>query len=179
MPVCSNERAIPNGLELRVAGPADAAAVGDVLAASYGALYRGWYRDDALDRALPAMTRANPALLASGRYFLVEEAGAAISCGGWSFEKLGGPPTSRLAHVRHFATRPDHLGRGAASLIIQRCFEEARAAGAVEMEALSSLAAEAFYAGHGFRPLAQVNVPMAGAAFACVLMRRPLAASGS
>jgi N-acetylglutamate synthase-like GNAT family acetyltransferase len=175
MPACSNERAMPGGLTLRVAGSSDAAAVAAVLAASYGTLYRGWYRDDVLDRALPAMTRANPLLLASGRYFLVEDSGAAISCGGWSFEKPGGFATSRLAHVRHFATRPDHLGRGAASLIIARCFDEARANGAVEIEALSSLAAEAFYAGRGFRPMAHVRLPMGGAAFACVLMRRPLA----
>lgn len=175
MPACSNERAIPGDFALRAATPADASAVGAVLAASYGALYRGWYRDDVLDKALPAMTRANPILLASGRYFLVEERGRAISCGGWSFDRPGAPPTPRLAHVRHFATRPDRLGRGAASLIIERCFLEARGAGAAEIEALSSLAAEAFYAGHAFRPMAHVHMPVSGVAFACVLMRRPLA----
>lgn len=174
MPTCSNERAIPSGLTLRVADPADAGVVASILAASYGPLYRGWYRDDVLDKALPAMTRANPVLLASGRYFIVEEEGAGISCGGWSFDKPNAKPTPRLAHVRHFATRADRLGRGAASLIISRCFEEARLAGAVEIEALSSLSAEAFYAGHGFKPMAVVHAPMGGAAFACVLMRRPL-----
>jgi hypothetical protein len=44
---------------LRVATPDDARKVSDVLAASYSTLYRGWYRDDVLAAALPAMTRAN------------------------------------------------------------------------------------------------------------------------
>jgi predicted N-acetyltransferase YhbS len=157
---------------IRPATLADARAVSDVLAASYSLFYRGWYRDDILDRALPAMTRANPALLASGTYYVAETGGRIVSCGGWSREKVGGAATPGLFHIRHFATHPDFVRRGAAGAVIERCLAEAEAAGAHEMEALSSLPAEAFYAGHGFRTQAAVHVPMAGAAFACMLMRR-------
>ncbi len=158
---------------IRPATPEDAAAVSAVLKASYSLFYRGWYRDESLDRALPAMTRANPALLASGTYYVAESEGRIVSCGGWSRDKMGGPPTPGLFHIRHFATHPDHVRRGAASAILARSIAEAEAAGARELEALSSLPAEPFYAGHGFRTMASVYVPMAGAAFACMLMRRP------
>lgn len=170
--MCSNVRAIPNSVTLRVAGPDDARAVAAVLAASYGALYRGWYRDEILEQALPAMTRANPRLLASGSYFVVEIEGRVISCGGWSRETPVGPSTPRLAHIRHFATHPDYLRRGAAGALLGRCLKEAPADGAREIEVLSSLPAEAFYAGHGFAPVAVVHAPMGGAAFACIQMRR-------
>lgn len=174
MPICSNQRAIPDDLSLRVATPADEVAVSAILRSSYGRLYRGWYRDEALTKALPAMARANPALLASGRYFLVEDAAGPIACGGWSAERPGGGATPGVGHVRHFATHPDHLGRGAASAILERCMREAAAHGLVELECQSSLAAEAFYASHGFNSLGAVNVSIGGAPFACMLMKRSL-----
>jgi GNAT superfamily N-acetyltransferase len=159
-------------MKLRVARPDDAAAIGDVLRASYGSLYRGWYRDDVLDAALPAMTRANPRLITSGRYFVVEIAGRIISCGGWSFENPLGPTTPKTGHLRHFATHPDYLSRGAAGAILKRAVNEADGKGLAAMEVLSSLTAEAFYASHGFSQVAVVNAPMGPARFACMLMRR-------
>jgi GNAT superfamily N-acetyltransferase len=158
------------GLALRVARPEDADAVSEALRASYGALYRGWYRDDVLALALPAMTRANPRLLASGRYFVVEAGGRVISCGGWSHDNPSGVSLGHVGHIRHFATHPDYLNRGAASAIMARCLSEAKAAGLSAMEVVSSLAAEAFYAGRGFRPLGVIIAPMGGAEFACVRM---------
>lgn len=160
--------------EIRVATPEDAEAVSGVLNASYSTLYRGWYEDEMLVKALPAMTRANPALLASGRYFVVELGAKVVACGGWSEERPTGGRIRRQAHLRHFATDPDYINRGCGAAIIGRCLSEARGEGFEEMEVISSLAAEAFYARHGFRPLAVVRQRMAGADFACVLMRRPL-----
>lgn len=159
---------------LRVATPDDAQAVSGVLAASYSTLYRGWYQDDVLQNALPAMTRARPELLASKRYFIVECGGAAISCGGWSVDDPRGAARSPKGHIRHFGTHPDFLNRGAAGAIMHRSLSEARAAGLAEMECLSSLAAEAFYMKHGFDAVAPTSVSIGGASFACILMRRSL-----
>jgi N-acetylglutamate synthase-like GNAT family acetyltransferase len=161
-------------LELRIATPGDARAVSGVLQASYSTLYRGWYGDAVLDRALPAMTRANPLLLASGRYFVVEFDRKVVACGGWSAERPTGGRIPRLAHLRHFATHPDYINRGCGAAVISRCLGEARAERFEEMEVISSLTAEAFYARHGFRQLAVVQQPMGGADFACMLMRRSL-----
>lgn len=149
-------------------------AVSSVLAASYSVLYRGWYRDDILDKALPAMTRAQPELLASGRYFVVEIGGGVISCGGWSSANPRGGMNASKAHIRHFGTHPDFLNRGAAGAIMRRCLEEARAANFPEMECVSSLAAEAFYMKHGFDTAAPTTITVGGAPFACLVMRRGL-----
>lgn len=159
---------------LRAATQDDARRVSDVLAASYSTLYRGWYRDDVLASALPAMTRARPELLASGRYFLCERNNYAIACGGWSLAPPQGGAEPGRGHLRHFGTHPDHLGLGCASAIAERCFAEARAAGCAEMEVLSSLTAEAFYAGRGFKTISAASATIGGVPFACMLMRRPL-----
>lgn len=159
---------------IRIAEPMDAAAVSHVLARSFGVLYRGWYQDDVLNAALPAMTRANPALLASGRFFVAEIEGRIVACGGWSAEKPGGALVPRLAHARCFATDPDFINRGCGGAILARSLKEAAAAGFAEMESISSLTAEAFYARNGFHAVSMVRQPMGGAIFACVLMRRRL-----
>ncbi len=159
---------------IRVARPDDAAEISRVIFRSYSTLYRGWYQDDVLAAALPAMTRANPRLLASGRYFVAEIDGRVVSCGGWSPEKPGIGVIPRLAHVRHFATDPDFINRGCGGALLRRSLDEAKAAGFAEIESVSSLTAEAFYARHGFRQVAIVRQPVGRALFACVLMRRRL-----
>jgi len=159
---------------VRIAGPEDEAAVSSVLLASYSTLYRGWYRDDVLAAALPAITRANPRLLASGRYFVAELDRAIVACGGWSDEKPGVGAIPRLAHVRHFATDPNFINRGCGGALLARAFDEARAAGFAEIEAISSLTAEAFYARCGFRQVAMAQTPIRGVSFACMVMRRRL-----
>lgn len=163
-----------DAISIRTALPGDAEAVSRVLQRSYGVLYRGWYKDDVLREALPAMTRSSAALLSSGRYFVAEISGRVVSCGGWSAERPGGGNVARLAHVRHFATDPDYINRGCAGAILRRSLAEAAAAGYSEMETVSSLTAEAFYARHGFRPFGMVSQPVGRVSFACVLMRRLL-----
>ena len=157
---------------VRVATPADARAVSDVLSASYSTLYRGWYRDDVLERALPAMTRARPELLLSGLYFVAEQSGRILACGGWSRASPGGGAEAGRGHIRHFGTHPDHINRGCAGAILQRCLDEARTARLAGMECLSSLTAEAFYARHGFNTIAAASATIGGTPFACMLMRR-------
>ncbi len=158
----------------RVATLEDAQSVGAVLAASYSTLYRGWYRDDVLDKALPAMTRARPELLLSHRYFVVECDSAVISCGGWSINDPRSGARASNGHIRHFGTHPRYLNRGAAGAIMHRCLSEAAQAGLTEMACLSSLAAEAFYMKHGFDVVAPTAVTIGGVSFACMLMRRKI-----
>jgi len=161
-----------NAFTLRVATPDDARVVSEVLAASYSTLYRGWYRDDILTASLPAMTRARPELLASGHYFIAERFGDAFACGGWSLADPRGGGDAKRGHIRHFGTHPDHQGLGCAGAIMARCLTEARERGCAGMECLSSLTAEAFYAGQGFRTVAPTSVTVGGVPFACMLMRR-------
>ena len=164
------------GLSVRVAAVADALAVEQVLHASYPALMAAAYDSAVLERALPLMTRAQPDLLGSGRYYLCEAEGVAVGCGGWSFEKPGGEQLEPgIAHIRHFATHPDWIGRGVGRALFGRCEEAARAAGVRAFECYASLNGEAFYAALGFTRIAPIDVAMGPAVrLPSILMRRPL-----
>lgn len=91
---------------IRIAAPSDACGVSDLLKTSYGELLAGHYELALLARALPLISRANPALLNSGRYFVAHDGeNRIVGCGGWSLDRPGtGELEGGLAHVRHFAT---------------------------------------------------------------------------
>lgn len=164
-------------MRLRVATPEDADAVSSVLSPSYTRLMAAAYPPDLLARTLPAITRANPLLLESGRYYLVEaESGEPAGCGGWSPDPPGrsdGDP--ERAHIRHFATHPAWTRRGVGRLLYERCADDARAAGFTLFEAWASLNGESFYAALGFRPLGRIETQMPGGVlFPAIRMERAL-----
>ncbi|MGG7566915.1 GNAT family N-acetyltransferase [Rhodovulum sp. DZ06] len=156
----------------RPARPEDADAVTELLTRSYTRLFDDWYDAPTLTAALPVMAKANPKLLESEGWFVVEEDGVLIGCGGWSAEE---PETGAVVpgegHGRHFATHPDHLRRGVGRAIWDASVAQAKAQGVTRMIVYSSLPAESFYTALGFRPLRQrfVNLP-GGARFVSVEM---------
>ena len=150
-------------IRLRIARTSDETAISALLAASYGELLAGDYSPAELAAALPLMTRANSALLASGTYYVAEtpSAGGPIGCGGWTFERPGsGALEHGIAHIRHFATHLDWTRRGVAGLLLKRCIEDAEARGAHALECYSTLTAEPFYASLGFSRCAPIDVPL-------------------
>jgi GNAT superfamily N-acetyltransferase len=164
-------------MRLRVATLEDAGAVSAVLGPSYSRLMAVAYPPDLLARTLPTITRPNPALLTSGRYYLVEaETGEPAGCGGWSPD----PPGRRdedpeRAHIRHFATHPDWTRRGVGCLLYERCEADARAGGFTLFEAWASLNGESFYASLGFRRLERIETPMPGGVrFPAIRMERSI-----
>jgi GNAT superfamily N-acetyltransferase len=165
---------------VRAATPQDAPAVAAILAASYPALMRGAYADELLARALPRIILPNPNLLASGFYYLAEmESGEPIGCGGWST----GPPASDahepgIAHIRHFATHPDWIGRGAGRAVYGRCEADALAAGCSRFVCYASINGEPFYEALGFRRVRPIEVPIGrGLLFPSILMTREIGAA--
>lgn len=164
-------------MRLRVATLDDSDSVTSVLGPSYTQLMAEAYPPDLLARTLPAITRANPALLSSGLYYLVEsEAGEPAGCGGWSPDPPGGrDDDSARAHIRHFATHPAWTRRGVGRMLYERCAAEARAAGFTHFEAWSSLNGEGFYASLGFRPLGPIQTAMPGGIlFPAIRMERDI-----
>lgn len=156
-------------ISLRRAGPRDADVVSALLRACYGRLYLGWYPKEAVERALPGLSRPRPELLVSGRYRIAEIDGDAVSVGGWSAR-----PGGRTGHLRLFGTHPDHVGRGAAGAILRASLEEAWSEGMTRVDCVSSLPAEPFYAAHGFRTYDFALQPAPGGAlFGVALMNRP------
>ena len=165
-----------NEMTLRTARPADACAVETLLSRCYPALMGEAYAADVLAPVLPLITRANPALLASGTFYLVEMAGRAIGCGGWTFGAPGtGAVAEGLAHLRHFAVDPAHIRQGVGRLLYAACARAAAGQGAVRFQAYSSLNAETFYSGMGLKRLDVVSLVMTpDIAIPVVLMEGPV-----
>ncbi|RED11055.1 GNAT family N-acetyltransferase [Pontivivens insulae] len=150
-------------LKLRTATLSDMDAVETVLRRSYAALLPADYPPSVLVTALPVMVRAQPALLSSGSYFVVERAGQIVGCGGFTLNAPGGDAvTDGLAHIRHVAVDPDALRLGVAARILQHCFATARAVGLHRFEALSTLTAVPFYAAQGFVEIEPVELRFPG-----------------
>jgi N-acetylglutamate synthase-like GNAT family acetyltransferase len=168
---------LPAELTVRVAAPKDAPAVTALLQASFPALMRPSYDPAVLSAALPLVTRANPALLSSGTYYVAEiAAGGLAGCGGWTRERPGsGEIVPGIAHIRHFATHVRWTGRCVGRAIYARCEEAARSAGVTRFEASAGLNAEGFYAALGFKTVRRIEVPMApGLKLPAILMERSL-----
>lgn len=148
-------------ISIRPACPADEAVVAALLKASYAPLMAPFYEAEALAAVLPAMTRANPHLLASGTYYLaLDFSGQAVGCGGWTRARPGdGEVVPGLAHLRHFGTHPDWVRRGVGRALCRRCAEEAAAQGVRRLQVYASLNAQTFYGAQGFRVLRPVTLP--------------------
>jgi GNAT superfamily N-acetyltransferase len=138
-------------MHARLAALSDETAVSALLLASYTGLMAKDYDPAVLAAALPHMVRANPSLLASGTFYVVEgPASSIIACGGWTRAAPGtARQTADLAHLRHFATHPNFARQGVGRLIYHRCAEAAELAGITRFQAYSSLTAVSFYASVG------------------------------
>lgn len=161
---------------IRIATPDDFAMLSDLIASSYAMLDDGSYDSGALAAAMPAISRANPELLASGSYFVAEMNGEPAGCGGWTVRKPGhGDVVEGVAHVRHFATHPAHLRKGIARLLLDRCLAEAEASGIRTMMSQSTMPAEQFYTAAGFVRVRTIEVEIGPGVFLpAIEMRRPL-----
>lgn len=163
-------------ITVRVAGPEDEESLSALIAAAYRTLDRSAYDPTELTAALPAMSKANPKLLASGTYFVAAVDGVAAACGGWTREKPGtGEVEDGVAHIRHFATHPEYTRRGLAQRLLDRCIAETAAAGLTVLRSQSTLPGEPFYAAAGFRRIGEATAKMApGASLPVIEMERAL-----
>lgn len=167
-------------LTLRLARPADLMALDTLLARSYPRLLAKDYPPSIMVTIVPIIARARPELLASGRYFVVEDAvGRVLGAGGYSLARPGprggpaGPQTPATAAIRHVATDPDATRQGVGRRLMEAIFAAAWDEGVTGYDCLSTLTAVPFYAALGFKALGPVAVPMLpGLSFPAIRMTR-------
>ena len=147
---------------MRVATLSDVAGVGALLQASYPILMGSTYDEVLLAPALKLMTRVNPALLASGTFYVAEARdGLVVGCGGWTLERPGGDAVEAgLGHIRQFGTHPDWTNRGIGRAIYRLCEADACSAGITSFECDASLNAEKFYSALGFESIRRKDVEL-------------------
>jgi GNAT superfamily N-acetyltransferase len=151
-------------MRARIAVLGDETSVSELLVASYTVLMATDYTAEALAAALPRMVQANPNLLGSGTFYVVDGPDSSvIGCGGWTLAAPGSKTQiESLAHLRHFATHPDFVRQGVGRLIYDRCVEAAKLAGITRFQAYSSLTAVAFYASVGLQLRRSFDLKLGG-----------------
>jgi GNAT superfamily N-acetyltransferase len=162
-------------MRVRRAYPEDAPLIDDLLERAYPTFMADAYSQEVLSAALPSMTKANPELLKSGTYYVAEESGRFLGCGGCTLERPGTREVTDIAHLRHFATDPAFARQGVGRTIFRECAKAAAKAGAKMFQAYSSVNAVPFYESLGLTRIKQIDFPMIKTvSFPAILMEGPI-----
>src|SRR5450755_3377952 len=158
---------------LRKATIADIPALNALIARSARGLSTGDYRAQQIEGALRGAFGVDTQLLTDETYFVVEDAGQIVGCGGWSFRStlFGGDaragrdssvlnPNTQPAKIRAFFVDPGHARRGIGSLLLDHCESQARAYGYAEVELMATLPGARLYGARGYvaSPLVHFDV---------------------
>ncbi len=151
------------GVVLRKADASDVPRIEDLIARSARGLSKDDYRPPQIEGALRGAFGVDTQLLADQTYFVAEEDGRIVGCGGWSYRStLFGSdaragrdasildPRKAAAKIRAFFVDPGCARRGIGSMLLERCESEARAHGFSEVELMATLPGVKLYAARGF-----------------------------
>lgn len=160
---------------LRLAQFGDIAELERLIPLSVRGLQAAFYSPAQMDAALGPVFGVDRQLIADGTYFVVEEAGRMVGCGGWSRRKAvcGGDcgragedalidPARDPARLRAFFVHPDFARRGIGRAILEACEQAMPANGFEEAELVATLAGEPFYAAFGYDVIERYDWPMSG-----------------
>lgn len=175
---------------LRKATLADVPALNELIARSARGLSAEDYRAEQIEGALQGAFGVDSQLIADETYFVVEDAGRIVGCGGWSFRAnlFGGDaragrdtstldPKTQAAKIRAFFVDPDHARRGIGSMLLDRCEKEARAHAYSSVELMATLPGVKLYAARGYVGDAQVQFDVgSGERIEFIPMRKDLLA---
>lgn len=148
----------------------------------------GDYSSDQLESALRHLFGIDTRLIEDGTYYVVEEGGRAIACGGWSKRRtlFGGDqyaersddrldPQTEAARIRAFFVHPNSARRGVATMLLDECVRAARAASFRRLELMSTIPGKPFYARRGFQALEDLDLELPdGVLFPLTRMTRDL-----
>jgi GNAT superfamily N-acetyltransferase len=176
--------------QLRTATRADQAELQGLIARSARELGAHDYRPEQIEGALQGAFGVDTQLIDDGTYFVVEQDGKLIGCGGWSRRRtlFGGDrhrerdageldPSVDAAKIRAFFVDPGHARRGIGRALLERCESEARERGFTRFELMGTLPGVRLYQAFGYKPREMVHYPVAaGITIEFIPMYKELAA---
>jgi N-acetylglutamate synthase-like GNAT family acetyltransferase len=158
---------------LRKANSADIPAIEKLIDASVRELQAQDYTPEQIDAALRTVFTVDTQLIEDGTYFVVEEDGEVIGCGGWSGRKTlcGGDhhavrdnvlmnPSEDAAKIRAIFVAPQWARRGVGSMLLKEAENAARAAGFHRLEMGATLTGVPVYLRRGYREIETMTVPL-------------------
>ncbi len=177
----------------RPATDADIPALETLIPLSVRSLQAAHYSAAQINAALGPVFGVDRQLIRDGTYFVVEDAGRIVGCGGWSKRKTlyGGDrdragedaelnPQLDPARIRAFFVHPDWARRGIGRSILLHCEAAALKAGFHQAELVATLAGEPLYARFGYTVVERYEAPMAeGLSLPVVRMAKRLSQSVS
>ena len=176
-------------IRLRRAQNPDRSALERLQTAAVRELNRADYSTGQLEAFLGHLGTLDVRLLSEGTYFVAEEDGELVGCGGWSRRAQGcgsapggpGPGGVELsvdpdvATMRGYFVRPDRARRGIARRLLEASEADARLCGFERAQLLATLTGEPLYRTLGYEAVERVSVPVPGAqSLPAVYMRKEL-----
>ena len=178
----------PIPLTHRLATRADVPALSQLMQSAIGELQKPFLTPEQIvsSRAIMGL---DTQLIDDGTYFIVEQDGVLVGCGGWSRRATlyGGDhshgrdaalldPSKDAARVRAMYTHPAFTRRGIGSLVLRLCEEAARAEGFVTVELMATMAGVPLYRASGYAAVEEVSDDRGGASVPLLRMRKALRA---
>ncbi|WP_439124381.1 GNAT family N-acetyltransferase [Marivita sp.] len=166
-----------NTLTLRPADASDLEALDRLFGQSYPVLLKDDYPPSVLVTAVPLISKAQPALVASGTFFVVCDGLEIVGAGGWTMQAPGGRPGMRgIGHIRHVVTDHRRIREGIGKALMEHIVLHAHASGMSQLHCQSTRTAVPFYEAMGFQAQGEIDVPLRpGIDFPAVFMVRILA----
>ncbi|QYF93294.1 GNAT family N-acetyltransferase [Massilia sp. PAMC28688] len=160
---------------LRAARLAEKDAMNALIRRSGTGLAAGFYTEEQARAITREIFGVDSALVADGTYFVIEDEGVMVACGGWSRRAtdFGGDhaksgndrlldPASEPARIRAFFVDPAMARKGLGSMLLEHCTQMARQAGFTSLELVSTMPGEPLYIRHGFSALERISLPLSG-----------------
>ena len=157
-------------ISLRHATFNDIPTLESLIARSARGLSTAEYTLSQIEGALKGAFGVDSQLIKDQTYFVVEEDGEIVGCGGWSYRStlFGGDardgrdsslldPRRQAAKIRAFFVDPSKARRGIGSLLLERCEQEAREHGFAHVELMATLPGVKLYAARGYTGAETVN----------------------
>lgn len=163
--------------KLRAATAADIPVLQQLIERSGIGLSAGFYTPEQAQAITREVFGVDTQLVEDGTYFLIEDEddGRVVACGGWSKRStpFGGDqhksapdrlldPATEAAKIRAFFVDPGMARRGLGSMLMRHCTEQALAAGFTSLELTATMPGVPLYTAHGFAPVHDLSLPLAG-----------------
>lgn len=159
----------------RLAREADIPELEALIPLSVRVLQAPYYSPAQMAAAIGPVFVVDRQLILDGTYFVVEDKGNVVGCGGWSTRKkvFGSSqehpgddellnPAKDAARIRAFFVHPDRARKGIGRSILEASECAAIKAGFHKAELVATLAGEPLYASFGYTIVERYESPMAG-----------------
>ena len=173
---------------IRKANLGDREAIELLIVESARGLSREDYSEQQIESAIRTVFGVDTDLIVDGTYFVAENSGMLIGCGGWSKRRtlFGGDrftssdssdldPNVEAAKIRAFFVHPEYARKGIGRAILSLCESEVRVNGFRSIELMATLPGLKFYRSCGYEGGERVEYEIGeGASIEFAPMRKEL-----